>query len=282
MPATHQTAFTLADGLNLAVYNWPLPEQQRPRAVVLIVHGLGEHAWRYDALARQFNAWGFSVRVFDQRGHGESAGARGVLPAEDALLHDLAEVLADTRLRQADPWGCPVLLLGHSMGGLVAATFVRRQMAPVDALVLSSPALDAGLGVAQKALVALLLRWAPTLALANGLDASRLSHSAEVVKAYQQDRLVHTRISARLARFIDVNGPLAINAAAQWVVPTLLMYAGADALVRPAGSRAFAAQAPAALVSSHCFEGLYHEIFNELDARPVLDTLHAWLERQLP
>jgi alpha-beta hydrolase superfamily lysophospholipase len=281
MTEAQSSPLVLRDSLNLNVLDWSLPAQQRPRAVVLIVHGLGEHAGRYQALAQPLQAWGFSVRAFDQRGHGASGGARGVLPTEDALLHDLAEVLADTRVHLCDPWGCPVLLLGHSMGGLVAATFVRRQIAPVQALVLSSPALDAGLGVAQKALVALLLRWAPTLALANGLDASRLSHSAEVVKAYQQDRLVHTRISARLARFIDVNGPLAINAAAQWSVPTLLMYAGADALVRPAGSRAFAAQAPAAVVSSHCFEDLYHEIFNELDTRAVLGTLQTWLDRQL-
>lgn len=275
------TFLTLRAGPKVAVHDWLLPGTQRPRGVVLIVHGLGEHAGRYATLSGLLNAWGFCVRVYDQRGHGTSDGARGVLPTQEALLHDLDDVLADTR-RLAHTWTCPVLLLGHSMGGLVAATFVLRGRAPVDALVLSSPALDAGLGGLQKALVALMLRIAPNLALSNGLDASRLSHSAAVVQAYRQDPLVHDRISARLARFIDENGPRVVAAAAQWTVPTLLMYAGDDGLVRPAGSRAFEAQAPAQVVSSHCFEGLYHEIFNELDPVPVMQLLRHWLDRRFP
>jgi alpha-beta hydrolase superfamily lysophospholipase len=270
----------MRDGIVLVVRDWPVPDSsQRPRAVVLIVHGLGEHAVRYAVLAEQLNGWGFHVRAFDQRGHGRSAGARGVLPHPDALLEDLAQVLDDTR-RISQAWTCPVLLLGHSMGGLVAATFVRRGLAPVDGLVLSSPALDAGLGVLQKALVAVLLCVAPDLALSNGLDASRLSHSKAVVEDYVQDPLVHDRISARLARFIDENGPLALAAAVQWTVPTLLMYAGEDALVSPAGSRAFAAQAPGAVVSSRCFERLFHEIFNEADPLPVLQCLRRWLDQR--
>ncbi|MDP2262314.1 MAG: lysophospholipase [Hydrogenophaga sp.] len=282
MSDTTQAPFTLNDGLNLALYDWPLPMRWRPRGVVLIVHGLGEHAWRYDPLAQRLNEWGFCVRAYDQRGHGDSGGARGVLPSDDALLEDLAEVLDDTRRHIAQPWACPLILMGHSMGGLVAATFVQRRLAPVDALVLSSPALDAGMGAMQKRLISLLYRWAPNLAVSNGLDASKISHSADVVDTYQRDRLVHDRISARLARFIDSNGPRVLAAAPQWTVPTLLMYAGADALVRPAGSRAFAQRAPANLLTSRCFDGLYHEIFNEEDPSEVFTTLRGWLDRQAP
>src|SRR5690606_34986185 len=119
-------------------FDWPLPSRRRPRGVVVIVHGLGEHAWRYDTLAQRLNQWGFAVRAYDQRGHGESGGAQGVLPDEDALLDDLVEVLDDTRRHIAEPWACPLILLGHSMGGLVAATLVRRRLAAVDQLVLSS------------------------------------------------------------------------------------------------------------------------------------------------
>ena len=141
-----EAPFTLRDGLNVALYDWPLPMRQRPRAVVLIVHGLGEHAWRYDPLAERLNQWGFAVRGYDQRGHGDSGGARGVLPRDDALMEDLHEVLEDTRRHIAQPWACPLILLGHSMGGLLAATWVMRGFTPVDGLVLSSPALDAGIG----------------------------------------------------------------------------------------------------------------------------------------
>lgn len=282
MSDTTQAPFTLRDGLNLALFDWPLPMRWRPRAVVLIVHGLGEHAWRYDPVAQRLNEWGFCVRAYDQRGHGESGGARGVLPDEDSLLDDLAEVLEDTRNHIAEPWACPLILMGHSMGGLVASTFVQRRMAPVDALVLSSPALDAGIGALQKKLIHLLYRFAPNFAISNGLDASKISHSPAVVEAYKKDPLVHDRITARLAQFIDSNGPAVVAAAAQWRVPTLLMYAGADSLVRPAGSKAFAAAAPRDKVHAQVFEGLYHEIFNEADPSAVYGTLKAWLDVVAP
>ena len=280
MAESTQAPFTLRDGLNVALFDWPLPLRQRPRAVVLIVHGLGEHAWRYDALADRLNEWGYAVRAYDQRGHGESGGARGVLPDDDALLDDLAEVLDDTRRHIAQPWACPLILLGHSMGGLIASTFVQRNLAPVDGLVLSSPALDAGLGALHRQLVALLYRWAPNLAVGNGLDARKISHDPEVVAAYQKDPLVHDRISARLAHFIASNGPKVVAAAPRWHVPTLLLYAGADALVRPAGSRAFAAVSPPSRVQSHCFDTLFHEIFNEADPSPVFAALRPWLDAQ--
>lgn len=280
MSDTTQAPFTLRDGLNIALFDWPLLPRQRPRAVVLIVHGLGEHAWRYDPLATRLNEWGYAVRAYDQRGHGESGGRQGTLPYDDALLEDLAEVIDDTRHHIAQPWSCPLILLGHSMGGLVCASFVQRGLAPVDALVLSSPALDAGLSGLQKRLIPLLCRWAPNLAVRNGLDATRISHDPAVVAAYAQDRLVHDRISPRLARFIATNGPRVVAAAPRWSVPTLLLYAGDDHLVRADGSRAFAAMAPREKVSSHCFDTFYHEIFNEPDPSPVYARLRPWLDAQ--
>lgn len=282
MSDTTEAPFTLRDGLNVALFDWPLPSRERPRGVVLIVHGLGEHAWRYDALAQRLNHWGFCVRAYDQRGHGDSGGGRGVLPDDDALLDDLGEVLEDTRRHIAQPWACPLILFGHSMGGLVAATFVQRGLAPVDGLVLSSPALDAGIGTVQKQLIKLLLRWAPNLALPNGLDPRQISHDPAVVDAYQKDKLVHNRISARLAHFIDANGPHVVAAAPSWHVPTLLLYAGADRLVRPDGSRAFAAVAPRAVVTSQCLDDQFHEIFNEADPSSAYRALKAWLGTQAP
>lgn len=277
---TTEAPFTLRDGLNIALYDWPLPSRQRPRGVVLIVHGLGEHAWRYDALAERLNRWGFAVRAYDQRGHGDSGGAPGVLPYDDALLDDLQEVVDDTRKHIAEPWSCPLIVLGHSMGGLVAASFVRRRLSPVDALVLSSPALDAGLNPLQRGLMHLLYRWAPDFSIGNGLDPAGISHDPAVVAAYRKDRRVHDRISARLARFIATEGPQVIGAAPHWTVPTLLLWAGADRLVRPAGSAAFAGHAPKSLVTAQCLEGQYHEIFNEADPSAALGMLKGWLDVQ--
>jgi alpha-beta hydrolase superfamily lysophospholipase len=111
----------------------------------------------------------------------------------------------------------------------------------------------------------------------NGVKPQFISHDPTVVAAYKSDRLVHDRISARLARFIADAGPATVALAPQWKVPTLLMYAGDDRLLNPQGSRDFAQAAPKDVVTSVCFEKLYHEIFNELDAAPVFDALHQWL-----
>jgi alpha-beta hydrolase superfamily lysophospholipase len=170
------------------------------------------------------------------------------------------------------------VLLGHSLGGLVAASFVVRQVRPVDALVLSSPALDAGLGAAQKALIALLLRIAPGVRVGNGLKADFLSHDRAVVQAYRDDPLCHDRIGPRLARFLADEGTRVQAAAPGWQVPTLLLYAGDDRLVKPAGSRAFAAAAPAAVLQAHCFASHFHEIFNESDAGAAFEALRQWLD----
>jgi alpha-beta hydrolase superfamily lysophospholipase len=271
------TPFVAADGDNLAIQDWPLDPEMRPRGVVLLVHGLGEHAGRYEELARRLNDWGFAARGYDQYGHGESDGVRGGLPSDNRLVDDLVDVLDNTRKRM-DP-GTPLILFGHSMGGLVAARSVAQGLARVDGLVLSSPAFDPGLNAFQRVLLAVLPAVAPNLRVRNGLDPTWISHDPMVVQAYRQDRLVHDRISARLARFIADGGAATLKAAAQWQVPTLLLYAGTDRLVSPRGSAAFARAAPAETVTVHCFDDLYHEIFNELDREPVYDRLHQWLDR---
>ncbi len=294
--------FTARDGENLALYEWSLDawadevgtDAAPPRAVVLMVHGLGEHAGRYAHVAHQLMCWGFAVRAYDQRGHGESGGARGVLPTESALLDDLAEVVDDTRLRgirlqysadasMAPQKPLPLVLLGHSLGGLVAGRFVALKIRPVEALVMSSPALDAGLGIFQKLLLALGRTLAPNLCVSNGLNVRYLSHDERVVRAYLADRLVHNRISPRLGQFIANGGPATVAAASSWTTPTLLLYAGADRLVNPRGSQAFATNALAptvqpGTVTTRRFDGLYHELFNETDSAPVFATLSTWLD----
>jgi alpha-beta hydrolase superfamily lysophospholipase len=268
------STFTASDGDNLAVQDWYLPEGVRQRGTVLVVHGLGEHAGRYDTLARVLNGWGFTVRSYDQYGHGESDGPRGALPHPGRLLDDLADLVESARVRNP---GLPLVLLGHSMGGLVAASFVARTLQAVDLLVLSSPALATRLTPLQKLLMAVVPRVAPNLTVGNGLDPQYLSHDKRVVQTYLNDPRVHDRVSGRLARFIAEEGALVRSRAGSWKVPTLLMYAGDDRMVDPAGSEAFAAAAPPSVVTARRFDGLYHEIFNEAEAQPVYECLRQWL-----
>ena len=269
------STYTASDGENLAVQDWHLPEDLPQRGVVLVVHGLGEHAGRYDPLARVLNDWGFSVRSYDQYGHGESDGQRGGLPHANRLLDDLADLVESTRVRNP---GVPLIVIGHSLGGLVAASFVARTLRAIDGLVLSSPALALRLNAVQRLLMAVVPRIAPNLTLANGLNPQYLSHDPRVVQDYMNDPRVHDRISGRLALFMQEEEALVRARAPSWNVPTLLLYAGDDRLVDPSGSDFFAATAPGQVVLSRRFDGLYHEIFNETASEPVYDCLRQWLD----
>ena len=270
------TTLKLPDGETLVMADAPQTNGHVLRGQVLLVHGLGEHMGRYQHVIQHLNDWGFAVRSYDQYGHGQSSGKRGCLPSTNRLLDDLALVMDDTRKQMTA--GTPLILLGHSMGGLVAARFVSLNIRPVDALVLSSPALGAKLKPIDKFLLAVLPIIAPNLAVANGLDANKISHDPAVVKAYLADPLVHNKISPRLGKWIMDNGAATLAKASTWRVPTLLMYAGKDKLVDAAASRRFTGLAPQSLLQSTCYEALYHEIFNEVDSSPVFGELRAWLD----
>ena len=270
MTQPESSQVTTGDGLSLRVRHWRLPQATRQ---ILIVHGLGEHAGRYQKTAEQLLALDCDVLAYDQYGHGESQGDRGHLASDEQLLEHLRDVW-----RASEPT-VPVqrILLGHSLGGLVAAAAVAGNFVRPDALVLSSPALAVDMAAWQRAAVRWLPRLAPNLSLANGLNADYLSHDRRVVDAYRQDPLVHNRICARLGAFVASAGEQVLRQAPQWEVPTLLLYAGEDRLVSPKGSDAFASASPRALVTSKRFDGLYHEIFNEADAAPVFKALADWL-----
>lgn len=282
MPTPDDTLIT-ADGIALYRHRWP---RTGAHGRVLIVHGLGEHAGRYAQVATQLNAAGWEVWAYDQRGHGRSGGPRGDTPDAQARLQDVALAIDAARAGHAGP----LVLLGHSLGGLVAARFVAGTLESprpawareVDALVLSSPALDAGMKPLQKLLLAVARRVAPHVALGNGLDPAWISRDPAVVAAYRADPLVHDRVTATLVQFIVDGGAFTLRAAPRWTTPTLLMWAGADRCVAPAGSARFAAAAPPAVVSSHEFPGLAHELFNEPERTEVMARLQDWLARRFP
>jgi alpha-beta hydrolase superfamily lysophospholipase len=271
-----------SDGITLHLRRWAADEASAPaRGTVQIVHGLGEHIGRYEALAQRLNQAGWHVAGHDHRGHGMSTGPRGDMGQPQALLTDLSAVMDHLRGEGRH------VLLGHSMGGLVAARFVaeslvgnaRRWAREVDGLVLSSPALDAGLKLPQRALLRLLKPLVPALRLGNGLQPEWISRDPEVVRAYSADPLVHDRVTPRLVRFLVDEGRLVRRRAPRWRTPTLLMWAGADRCVAPAGSAAFAAAAPREVLTAQELPGLFHEIFNEPEREQVIEQLLQWLQR---
>lgn len=268
-----------AGGEQLAIYDWPLLEAQACRGRVVLVHGLAEHMGRYTHVAAQLNSWGFHVRGYDQYGHGLSSGVRGRLPSSHQLTDDLKLVLDDDSFQA--PNG-PLILLGHSMGGVVAASFVAQQLHPVDGLVLSSPGFSPQLTVFDKLLLGVMTRLAPHLCVDNGLNPQWVARDPEAVKRYQQDPLVHRQISAALAQWIIENGQACIAKAPLSRTPTLLLYAGQDHIVRAEGSMAYAKSMPSAHLTAQCYAEMYHEIFNDPAVVDAFADLQNWLARFSP
>jgi alpha-beta hydrolase superfamily lysophospholipase len=303
MPQPITTELTMPDGTPLAYMAWPWRRAGTPRAHMLLVHGLGEHARRYDALAEWLQTQGVAVCAYDQRGHGASGGARATLAQPDSLLDDLDSVwqtFAQTQKTTnagadldvavdggVNVRGAPLLVLGHSMGGLVVMRWLARGptigSAPApQAAIASSPALGTHAnGLELWAAKTLAKHW-PNARLSNGLKLQNLSHDPAVVQAYKQDPLVHKYITPRLAQWIIMQGHAAVQAAHSWPLPMLLVYAGADALVDPSATDAFAQAAPS-VVHTLRLDGAFHEIFNETPQyRDVaLATVSHWLAPQL-
>ena len=269
------------DETPIFVRDWPLPEtgnKERTSTVegVVIMHGLGEHCGRYAHVARFFNALGYIVRTYDHRGHGQSGGSRGDVPDDTAMVRDAALVINDFR-RQLD---APPIVLGHSMGGLFAARFATESVAPIKALILSSPALAIYMSALQHRFLSIAKAIFPGLGIPNGLKTHFLSHDAEVVYAYKNDRLVHGKISARLLTSMLNAMDFSLQHASGLQVPVLVLVAIDDHLVDPQGSQQFADACPPDKVTTHLYPGFYHELFNELDATRVFDDIRTWLEVQ--
>jgi alpha-beta hydrolase superfamily lysophospholipase len=249
-----------------------------PHSSIVFMHGLGEHCGRYTHVADYFCARGFAVRTYDHRGHGKSSGKRGDIPHPDSLLDDAQQVMQDWEA------SCPTsvtrhLLLGHSMGGLFAAKFALSKMCALDGLILSAPALAIYMNFVERSLLKVLSTIAPALTLSNGLKTTFLSHDPKVVASYLADPLVHDRISARLLNSMLTTMHDVFSHASSLDLPTLLLLAGQDKLVDSTGSLRFAQASPENYLRLHAYDNLYHEIFNELDAKAVFDDVSTWLDQ---
>ncbi|MDW3683587.1 lysophospholipase [Cupriavidus sp. CV2] len=271
----------MRDGTELLVRTWqPDPDLfPEPTGSLLLVHGLAEHCGRYQHVAELLCGLGLRVRGYDQRGHGASGGPRMVAEHPDVFVEDLTEI-HDAAVGQ---WKELPFLLGHSMGGLVAARFATARVRPIRALVLSSPALALRLSGPMLALHRMLLTLVPRLRVPNPIDARYLSHDAAMVAQYRADPLVQGTISAGVLETFVRGMAQAQTDAPLLEAPTLMLVAGDDRIVDPAGSRRFFDNAPPDLREARWFDSGYHELFNE--AQPlrgeVFAALTDWLRKHL-
>jgi lysophospholipase len=245
-----------------------------PRAALLLVHGIAEHSGRYEHVGDAFAADGIDTLSFDLRGHGESGGKRGHVDSFDDFLDDVHDLL---ELRRA--LGVPVVLMGNSLGGLIAATAVVRGRAHPDLLILSAPALDAEVPGWQRALAAMAGRFLPTLTVRNDFDGGRLSRDDAVGAAYRDDPL-RTRVSsARLGSEVFAAMAGTSSALDRITMPTYVLHGGDDRLVPAEVTEGFETLPVATRV---VYDGLRHECLNEPEQAEVVAGILAWLDQQLP
>lgn len=271
------TSVTTSDGIELPLYRWPAVGA--PRATIALLHGLAEHAGRYEAFAERLNAAGITLLAVDLRGHGRAPGKRAWVERFDDYLRD-----ADALLRVAAKSRAPVFLMGHSMGGAIAALHaVERKTGsgrPVSGLVLSSPALAPGRDVPRwmLALSQFISRVWPGFP-AMKIDAALLSRNPAVVEANRNDPLVHHGpIPARTGAQILLAMQRIEQGRAGLRVPLLIYHGTADKLTEPEGSRTFAQHAGSPDKTLKLHEGNYHETMNDLDRDRVISELIAWIQ----
>ena len=253
----------------------------QPRALVAILHGLGEHCGRYATFASDLANAGYTVAAADLPGHGESAGPRGDVRSWATLRDNAVHALWTAPLALPGDLGrLPRVLFGHSMGGVLALDYALSHPRELTAVVTTAAALRSAMPPWWKLALANVARiTSPAMGFPTGLEEAGMSRDPEVMRARADDPLVHDRVSPRLYFAFNEARQRVLREARRLAVPTLVMHGGADRVVDPAGTAEFAAAAPRGLLTHIVYPGAYHEILNDLDRAKVEKDLFEWLER---
>jgi alpha-beta hydrolase superfamily lysophospholipase len=260
------------DGTRIAFRAWPKPGAKITFAVA---HGLGEHAGRYKDFAGAMAQRGMGTFALDLRGHGQSDGQRGHVDAWSQWTDDISAFVGEVE-RQVDG---EVVPLGHSFGGAaMLSTVIAGKLPHSKRFIVSSPALKVKLVVPQwkMNLGEMASRVMPRLAMSNDVDAGTLSRIPQVVDAYRNDPLVHSKISSRLFTEWQRATQEALAHASQIKLPFLILAGTDDKLIDPAGSEELHRRAPDTS-ELHLLPGRYHEPFNDVGSDEVFDIIAKWL-----
>ncbi len=261
------------------VYDVWTPEGP-PRAVVVLSHGLGEHARRYDHVARGFGDAGLVTYALDHRGHGRSGGKR-------VLVRDISEYTGDfdtlVRIATREHPGLRCVVLGHSMGGGIVFAYGVERPDSYDMMVLSGPAV-----AAQDQVSPLLVLAAKVLGVlvpglpVQELDVEAISRDPAVVAAYNDDPLVyHGKVPAGLGRALLQVGETMPQRAPALTAPLLVVHGSEDRLIPVAGSHRLVDRVGSTDVELKVYPGLYHEVFNEPERDQVLHDVVSWILQRL-
>lgn len=251
-----------------------------PRALVVNLHGLGDHSGLYPALVDHLLGRDLAVETFDLRGNGRSDGPRGYVDRWEDYREDLAAFLALVSREQPGP---PAILIGNSLGGLIALEFALGRSAGLHGVVAISAPLGAlGVPAPLLALGRVLSRVWPRFSLRTGMDLSALARDPAVIEQVLADPLFHRQGTARLSTEVTAAITRVQAGAGAFALPLLLLHGSADRMVSPAGSRAFAAQAPSTTTRLIEYPGAYHALLADVGRERALADLSDWIEARLP
>ncbi|GAB5488338.1 MAG: monoacylglycerol lipase [Parasphingorhabdus sp.] len=251
-----------------------------PKAVIVLVHGYDEHSGRYAYFADHCTARGYAVHAIDHWGHGKSDGTNGFVP-DFSVYHDGVDALI-AQLPEAHA-KLPKILIGHSLGGLIAATYLLKHQSNFAASVLSGPAIKAAdePSAFLRFISRLLSKILPKMGVI-ALDASGVSRDPKVIADYEADPLVSgTKISARLGHEMMKQMDLVQSAASKITLPLLMLHGQSDSLTAVEGSQFLNDNVGSSEKQLIIYPDLYHEIFNEPEKDKVLTDMTDWIDARL-
>lgn len=266
-------------GVQLYFQAW-LPSERPARAVLVNLHGLGDHSGLYPSLGSYFPSRGTAVYAFDMRGNGRSPGQRAYIRSWDEYLGDLDAYLTRVREWERD---LPLFLLGNSLGGLVVLEYALHHPTELAGVIAAATPLgEVGVARALMTLGRLLSRAAPRFSLNVGMDLTGLARDPAVVAALVGDPLFHRRGTARLSTELTAAIERVQHGAASLSVPLLMLHGSADRMVPPEGSRRFFAKLRYPDREFREYPGAYHALFADLNQKEVLGDMERWIEAHLP
>lgn len=275
----NQLEWLSADGTPLFACEWKPEQTVEIKAVIGLIHGMGEHMGRYHHVAEMLNAEGYMVLGFDQRGHGQTEGKRGHTPSYETLLEGVDIILAHAK--QNYP-GIPLFLYGHSMGGNVALNYLLRRKPKIAGAIVTGPWLKLAFKPPSlQAVIGRLIEWIyPKFTSNRPLAVENLTSDPDMQQRYISDKLGHGQITTKFYFGITRAGLWALKHASEISVPLLLMHGGDDRVTSIHASKQFAEQAGIKCTWIE-WPSYKHELQNELERESVFVAIRKWLNEQL-
>lgn len=276
--AHQELSWKSRDGLDMFAQVWE-PAVVVPKAVVCLVHGLGEHSSRYAHVAEAFGKEGYILFTYDLRGHGRSGGPRGHISSIEDFMQDIDVMFEQARLRYPN---LPLFLYGHSIGGVQVLHYGLLRKPNVKGVIATSSALHTSVELEKikvimaKVLGALL----PNTLIATGLDPKSISRDEKVVQAYINDPHVHDKISLGFGKTMIGVTKWTLEHAGEFSLPLLLLHGKADAIAFPTSSTEFAS-ALKDKATLMLWDGAYHELHNEPEQMEVFKVMTLWMDARL-